>query len=41
MHESPRLNLWVYPAEIDYPRAEPLGTAWRNLETSVRTTDDA
>ncbi len=41
MHESPRLNLWIYPAEIDYPRAEPLGTAWHNLETSVRTTDDA
>ena len=41
MHESPRLNLWIYPAEIDYPRAEPLGTAWHNLEASVRTTDDA
>jgi MGT family glycosyltransferase len=41
IHESPRLNLWLYPAEIDYERVEPLGLSWHNLEASVRTTDDA
>ncbi len=41
MHESPWLNLWLYPAEIDYVRASPLGTGWHNLEASVRSTDDA
>ncbi len=41
MHESPVLNLWIYPTEIDYARAEPLGPSWHNLEASVRTTDDA
>ena len=41
MHESPWLNLWIYPAEIDYARAQPLGPGWHNLEASVRSTDDA
>jgi MGT family glycosyltransferase len=41
MHESPCLNLWIYPAEIDYARAETLGPMWHNLEASVRGTDDA
>jgi MGT family glycosyltransferase len=40
MHESPFLNLYMYPAEADYPRANGLGPAWHNLETSVRDTDD-
>ena len=40
MHESPWLNLWLYPAEIDYVRERPLGPRWHNLEASVRTTDD-
>ena len=39
MHESPWLNLTLYPAELDYPRGRPLGSTWRNLETSVRATD--
>ena len=26
--ESPWLNLYVYPAEADYPRARPLGPTW-------------
>jgi MGT family glycosyltransferase len=41
MDESPWLNLWIYPAEIDYVRAVPLAGGWHNLEASVRTTDAA
>ncbi len=37
--ESPWLNLYVYPRELDYPRSRKLASTWRNLETSVRTTD--
>jgi MGT family glycosyltransferase len=40
IHESPWLNLWLYPAEVDYARERPLGPAWHNLEASVRTTDE-
>ena len=39
MHESPWLNLTLYPGEADYPRARPLGETWHNLQTSVRSTD--
>jgi MGT family glycosyltransferase len=39
IHESPWLNLTLYPDELDYPRSRPLGPSWRNLETSVRATD--
>jgi MGT family glycosyltransferase len=43
MHSSPDLNLSLYPAEVDYARAEPLTAAsgWHNLESSVRATDAA
>jgi MGT family glycosyltransferase len=41
IHESPWLNLWIYPAEVDYPRSSPLGPSWHNLEASVRGTDEA
>ncbi len=41
MHSSPWLNLWIYPREVDYARAEPLGASWHNLEASVRATDAA
>ena len=41
MHESPWLNLWIFPAEIDYARSQPLGPGWQNLEASVRSTDAA
>jgi MGT family glycosyltransferase len=37
--ESPWLNLYLYPRELDYPRSRPLGPTWQNLESSVRTTD--
>jgi MGT family glycosyltransferase len=39
IHASDWLNLYLYPGEVDYPRSEPLGPAWHNLESSVRTTD--
>jgi MGT family glycosyltransferase len=39
MHESPWLNLYLYPAELDYRRSRPLAATWQNLETSVRSTD--
>jgi MGT family glycosyltransferase len=40
IHTSPYLNLWIYPAEVDYARASPLRHNWHNLEASVRTTDE-
>jgi MGT family glycosyltransferase len=40
IHESPWLNLMLYPAELDYPRSRPLAATWHNLETSVRATDE-
>jgi len=39
IHTSPWLNLYLYPRELDYRRADPLGAAWHNLESSVRATD--
>jgi MGT family glycosyltransferase len=39
IHESPWLNLTIYPDELDYPRSRPLGERWQNLQTSVRATD--
>ena len=39
IHTSEWLNLYLYPREVDYPRSVPLGPAWHNLESSVRTTD--
>jgi MGT family glycosyltransferase len=41
IHESPWLNLYLYPSEVDYPRSRPIGDRWHNLEASVRTTDAA
>jgi len=39
IHESPWLNLCLYPAEVDYTREVALGPSWHNLEASVRNTD--
>lgn len=39
MHESPYLNIYNYPNELDYPRSRPLASTWRQLESCVRTTD--
>ncbi len=41
IHTSDRLNLYVYPEELDYLAARPLGPSWHRLESSVRTTDAA
>jgi MGT family glycosyltransferase len=40
IHESPWLNLYLFPRELDYPRSVALGRTWRNLECSVRATDE-
>jgi MGT family glycosyltransferase len=39
VHDSPYLNLYLYPDEVDYPRARPLDGRWHNLQASVRDTD--
>jgi MGT family glycosyltransferase len=39
IHESPWLNLYLYPEEADYARSRPLAPTWHRLETSVRDTD--
>ncbi|MGH2889303.1 MAG: glycosyltransferase [Solirubrobacteraceae bacterium] len=40
IHESPWLNLYLYPDELDYPRSVTLAPTWHNLQTCVRATDD-
>jgi MGT family glycosyltransferase len=40
IHESPWLNLYLYPQELDYPRGVALGRTWHNLQTCVRATDE-
>jgi len=39
IHESPWLNLYLYPAVADYRRSRPLSPTWHRLDSSVRTTD--
>jgi MGT family glycosyltransferase len=39
MYESPFLNLYTYPQELDYPRSSALGQTWHRLESCVRSTD--
>ena len=36
MYESPYLNLYSYPAEADYGRANALGPMWHRLDSTVR-----
>ncbi|MFL5827016.1 MAG: glycosyltransferase [Thermoleophilaceae bacterium] len=40
IHESPDLDLYLYPAEADYPRSRPLASSWERLESCVRATDE-
>ena len=40
MYESPSLNLYNYPADLDYDRSVPLARTWHRLESSVRSTDE-
>ena len=39
--ESPWLNLYAYPADVDYARGRSLAPTWHRLESSVRTADTA
>jgi UDP:flavonoid glycosyltransferase YjiC (YdhE family) len=39
IHESPFLNLYLYPADADYVRAVPLAPTWQRLESSARAAD--
>ena len=38
IHESPYLNLYLYPSEADYARGVPLAPTWHRLDSSVRAT---
>ena len=40
IHASPWLNLWIYPDEADYRRANPLDETWHDLQSSVRATEE-
>ena len=37
--ESPWLNLYLYPAEVDYRRRRELAPTWHRLDSSVRAAD--
>jgi MGT family glycosyltransferase len=39
MHESPYLNLTIYPAEADYRRSRPQAATWQRLHSCVRDTE--
>jgi UDP:flavonoid glycosyltransferase YjiC (YdhE family) len=39
IYESPWLNLYLYPADIDYRRERQLSPTWHRLESSVRAPD--
>ena len=41
VHESPFLNLYLYPREADYERSRPLGERWQRLDSSVRSVDES
>ena len=40
IHTSPWLNLWIYPDEADYRRADSLDPTWHDLQSSVRATEE-
>jgi UDP:flavonoid glycosyltransferase YjiC (YdhE family) len=40
IHESDFLNLYLYPAEADYPRSRPLGPHWQRLDSCVRSVEE-
>ena len=41
IHESERLNLYVFPGAADYPRSYAPAPTWHRLESSVRRTEEA
>jgi MGT family glycosyltransferase len=40
IHESPFLNLYLYPVDTDYERSRRLGPAWERLGSCVRRPDE-
>jgi MGT family glycosyltransferase len=40
IHESPFLNLYLYPAELDYERSQALTASWQRLGSCVRAVDE-
>jgi MGT family glycosyltransferase len=40
IHESPSLDLYLYPAELDYERTRPLAPSWQRLDSCVRNSDE-
>jgi MGT family glycosyltransferase len=40
IHESPHLNLYLYPQVADYPRSRPPAQTWKRLDSSVRDTEE-
>jgi MGT family glycosyltransferase len=40
IHDSPSLNLYLYPAEADYRRSRPLPDRWQRLDSCVRSVDE-
>jgi MGT family glycosyltransferase len=41
IHESESLNLYVYPAALDYERSQPLAPTWQRLESCVRRVEES
>jgi MGT family glycosyltransferase len=41
IHESPWLNLFVYPRDLDYPRSRPLAATWHPVESCVREPEES
>jgi len=41
IHESPFLNLYLYPTEADYERSQPLAPTWHRLDSCVRSVGEA
>jgi MGT family glycosyltransferase len=39
IHESPWLNLFLYPVEADYAREQTLSPTWHRLDSCVRATE--
>ena len=38
-YDSPWLNVYLYPAEADYPRSRPLDPTWHRLDATIRKSD--
>jgi len=38
--QSPYLNIYIYPQELDYKELEPIPQNWLQVDSFVRTTDE-